>query len=71
MSDIPSTDIVKPTAVPFVSINVERNSHLVADLYIELTQAVFAKDSEYTLLRILLVGFHYKILRFPRVASTL
>lgn len=52
-NDIIGTDIVKPTAIILVGIDVKANGNVLTHLNIKLLDTVLTKDTEQTLTRIL------------------
>lgn len=70
-NDVEGSNFVEPTAVIFVSVNIELNGQLFAGLNVELLDAVFTKEAEHTLAWILAWHFDDILLAHPRIASTL
>ena len=68
-TDIIGTDAVEPTAVVFVSVNVERYVHLLTYLYAEALKTVCTEDRENHLPRICVVCLKNKVLRCPFATS--
>ena len=68
-TDIIGTDAVEPTAVVFVSVNVERYVHLLTYLYAEALKTVCTEDRENHLLRICVVCLKNKVLSCPFATS--
>lgn len=66
----PCTDVVEPTALIFMGVDVERYRHFGTYLYIHFLQAVFAENPEYAFTGILFVGLNDKFLRHPFVSGT-
>ena len=60
MLNIPGTNIVEPTAIIFVSVNIEGHQDLFTALNIKLCQAFSSEDIENQLLGILLMSFDDK-----------
>lgn len=69
--DVVGTDIVKPTAVIFMGINVKLHRHILGSLNIELLDAILTKYAEYHPARILPRHFNDIILTHPGIACTL
>ena len=67
----PCTQVVVPAAIVFTGINVERHCQLIANLNVEVTQTVLAKDAEHTLLGILLMGLYHEFLHLPVITGAL
>ncbi len=59
------TNIIKPTAVELVCINIEAHGDILTLLNIELLDTVFAKNTEHALARILPGNFYHIVLRHP------
>ena len=55
--NIIGTDIIEPTSVELVGIDIERYGQVIAHLNVKLFDAVFAKHAEDTLARILTRNF--------------
>lgn len=68
-TDIIGTDAVEPTAVVFVSVNVERYVNLLTYLYAEALKTVCTEDRENHLLRICVVCLKNKVLSCPFATS--
>ena len=68
-TNIIGTDAVEPTAVVFVSVNVERYVHLLTYLYAEALKTVCTEDGENHLLRICVVCLKNKVLSCPFATS--
>ena len=64
-------NLIKPTAIILVGVNVERNSHVFTHLDVELLDAILAKHAEHAFARILTRHLYYILLRHPRVTRTL
>ena len=62
---IVGTNIIKPTAVELVCINIEAHGDILTLLNIELLDTVFAKNTEHALTRILTGNFYHIVLRHP------
>ena len=62
---IESTDIIEPTSVELMSIDVEGHGKVLAHLNIELFDAVLTEHTEDTLLGILSRNLYHIILRHP------
>ena len=67
---LPGTDIIKPTAIILMGINVKTDAQLFTDLNIHISYLVLTKHAEHALLRELFVSLNYIVLTFPRVACT-
>lgn len=65
LAHIESTDIVEPTAVVFMGIDVKRYQNLLANLYVETGKTVCSKDFKDHLLGILLVCLDDIAFHFP------
>ena len=48
MKHVISTNVVEPTSIVLMCINIKLNGHVLTILNIELTDAVFAENSEHT-----------------------
>ena len=68
-TNIIGTDAVEPTAVVFVSVNVERYVNLLTYLYAEALKTVCTEDGENHLLRICVVCLKNKVLSCPFATS--
>ncbi len=69
--NVESTDIVEPTAIELVGINVELNGQVLTHLNIELPDTVFAKYAEHTLPGELARHLDDIVLRHPWVTCAL
>ena len=67
--DVVGTDLVEPTSVVFMCINIELNGNLFTGLNIELLDAILAEDTEEHLTWVLAWNFNNVFLAHPRVAS--
>ena len=68
----PSVDVVKPAAVVFVGINIERDGIFLSHLQVHLVEAVFAENAEDAMARVLVfVPFNDELLALPRIAAAL
>lgn len=67
---LPGADIIKPTAIILMGINVKTDAQLFTDLNIHISYLVLTKHAEHALLRELFVSLNYIVLTFPRVACT-
>ena len=67
---LPCTNVVEPTAIVLVGINVEAYTELFTGLYVKLCNTFSTKYAEYALLGELVVSFDYIVLRFPRITCT-
>ena len=65
LANIVGTDAVKPAAIVFVGINVERHHHFLTHLNVEAAQAILPKHREYHLLGVCFMCFNHKIFSFP------
>ena len=65
MKDVEGTDVVEPAALILVGINIELDGDILTILNVELTNAVFAKNTEHHATRILAGDFQHVILRHP------
>ncbi len=70
-NNVESTDVVIPTALILMGINVELNGHIFSSLNVELFNPVFAKDAENHTARILSWYLNNIVLTHPRVARTI
>ena len=61
------TDIVEPTALIFVGVDIELDGDILVHLNIELLNPVFSENTEHATLRILTRDFNHIVLRHPRV----
>ena len=64
---IVGTDIIKPTALVFVGIDIELDGDILVHLDIELLDPVFPKNAEHATLGILARDLYHIVLRHPRV----
>ena len=64
----PSAQLVEPAAVVFVGVNVERNGQFLADLNVELLDALLTKYFKSAFAGILIVRLNNIFLYFPRVS---
>ena len=64
-NDIEGTDIVEPTAVVLMGINIKLHRKILTWLNVKLLDAVLTKDAEQTLTGILARHFDYVVLRHP------
>jgi len=69
-NDIVSANIVKPTAIEFMSVDIKLHSEIFTLLDIELLDAIFSEDTEKTFTGILARNFDDIVLRHPIVTST-
>ena len=68
--NIVGADIVEPTALILMGVDIELNGHVLVHLKIKLLDAVFAENAEDTTSGILSGNFDNIILRHPRVSCT-
>ena len=64
------SDIVEPTSVELVSINIKLHGKILALLNIELFDTILSKDTEKTFTWILSGHFNHVVLRHPVVSCT-
>ena len=65
--NLPHIDLIEPTALILMGVNVERNGQFLSTLYVELLDAILTKYPEANLLGILVVCFDYILLRHPGI----
>ena len=69
--DTPSTDIIEPTTLVFVGVDVEGDSVLLPYLYVELIQTILAEDGEGAMAgEVVFYPFNDKVLTFPSGSCT-
>ena len=68
--DVVGANLVEPTAIVLVGIDIELDGHILTILDIELLDAVFAKETEDTLAGILTGNLDDILLRHPGVTRT-
>jgi len=69
--DVESTNLIEPTPIVLMGINVERNRQLLIRLDIKLLDTVFTKNTEDALARICTRNLNHIFLRHPRIACAL
>jgi len=68
--DVEGTDVVEPTALILVRVNVELHGDIFTSLDVELLDAIFSKDAEDHAARVLSGNLNHVVLTHPRVAGT-
>ena len=67
----PGTNIVEPTALILMGVDVEADTKILTHLYVELRKALCSEHPEDAFLGELLKGFYYKILALPGIPCAL
>ena len=70
MKHVEGTDLVKPTTIILMGINIKLDSHILTVLNVELTDTILAEYTKTALTGILTWNFNDILLRHPRVART-
>ena len=68
--NVVGTNLVKPTSIVLVSINIERDGHVFVHLNVKLLDAVFTENAEDALTGILSGHLDDIFLRHPRITRT-